>query len=191
MGPWIAMLIVAAAVFGLCFLVDKGFQKIFRGKVQHASGLSVKLNKRYGAFGVILVALGVAALFAGLNGTTILLIGGPIVALMGVGLTVYYLTFGIYYDSDSFIYSSFGKKSITYNYNQIEGQMLYAINGGHIIELHMTDGKAVSLQSSMIGVYPFLDKAFAGWCHQKSIDPAACDFYDPDNSCWFPNVEGK
>ncbi len=191
MGPWIALIIFAAVVFGVCFLVDKGFQKVFRGKVQHASGLSVKLNKRYGAFGVILVALGVAALFAGLNGTLVLLIGGPIVALMGVGLTVYYLTFGVYYDSDSFIYSSFGKKSITYHYNQIEGQLLYLINGGTVIELHMTDGNAVSLQSSMIGVYPFLDKAFEGWCHQKSIDPADCDFHDPDNSCWFPNLEGK
>ena len=191
MGPWIALLIVAAAVFGVCFLVDKGFQKVFRGKVQHASGLSVKLNKRYGAFGVILIAVGMAALFAGLNGTMILLICGPIVALMGVGLVVYYLSFGIYYDRDSFVYSSFGKKSRTYRYNQIEGQMLYAINGGNIIELHMTDGKAVSLQSSMIGVYPFLDKAFEGWCHQKSIDPANCDFYDKENSCWFPNVEGK
>lgn len=191
MGPWIVMLVVIAAVFGLCFLADKGFQRIFRGKVQHASGLSVKLNKRYGAFGAILIALGVAAFFAGLNGTMVLLIGGPIVLLMGIGLAVYYLSFGVYYDSDSFIYSSFGKKSVTYRYNQIEGQMLYAINGGHIIELHMTDGKAVSLQSTMIGVYPFLDKAFAGWCHQKSIDPETCEFYDKENSCWFPNVEGK
>jgi hypothetical protein len=69
--------------------------------------------------------------------------------------------------------------------------MLYAVNGGNLIELHMTDGNSVNLQSSMIGVYPFLDKAFEGWCHQKGIDPEGCDFHDPDNSCWFPNVEGK
>ena len=180
------ILIVAALVFGLCFLADKGFTKLFRSKAQHASGLSVRLNKRYGAFGVILFALGMAGFFAGLNGTRILLFGGPVVALMGVGLAVYYLSFGIYYDNDSFIYSSFGKKSVTYRYNQIRGQMLYLINGGTIIELHMTDGKAVSLQSSMIGVYPFLDKAFENWCRQKNID-----FHDPDNSCWFPNVEGQ
>ena len=185
------MLVVCAAVFGLCFLVDKGFTRIFRGKAQHATGLSVKLNKRYGSFGVIMIALGVAALFAGINGTLLLLIGGPIVALMGVGLVVYYLSFGIYYDNDTFIYSEFGKKSITYYYHQIEGQMLYQINGGQIIELHMDDGRAVSLQSTMPGAYPFLDKAFAAWCRQKNIDPADCDFCDPSNSCWFPNLEGK
>ena len=110
---------------------------------------------------------------------------------MGIGLIVYYMSFGIYYDRDSFIYSSFGHKSVTYRYNQIRGQMLYAVNGGNLIELHMTDGNSVNLQSSMIGVYPFLDKAFEGWCHQKGIDPEGCDFHDPDNSCWFPNVEGK
>lgn len=191
MGPWIALLIVCAAVFGICFLIDKGFQKVFRGKVQHVSGLSVKLNKRYGSFGIVLFALGCAGLFAGLNGTKILLFGGPFVILMGAGLIVYYLSFGVYYDSDSFVYSTFGKKSVTYRYDQIEGQMLYLVNGGNIVELHMTDGKAVSLQSSMIGVYPFLDKAYAGWCRQKGIDPETCEFHDPSNSCWFPNVEGK
>ena len=182
------ILLVAAAVFGLCFLVDKGFTKYFRGKAQHASGLSVRMNKRYGTFGVILLVLGIAALFAGLKGTMILLFGGPIVALMGVGLIVYYLFFGIYYDNECFVYSTFGKKSVTYRYTQIRGQMLYLVNGGNIIELHMSDGKAVSLQISMIGVYPFLDKALENWCRQKNISPEACDFHDPDKSCWFPNV---
>ena len=191
MGPWIALLLIGAAVFGVCFLVDKGFTKVFRGKVQHVSGLSVRLNKRYGAFGIILFALGMAALFAGMNGTKILLVCGPIVALIGVALMVYYMTFGVYYDKDSFILTTFGRKSTTYRYNQIEGQLLYLINGGTVIELHMTDGRSVSLQSSMTGVYPFLDMAFDGWCKQRSIDPADCDFHDTENSCWFPNLEGK
>ena len=190
MDSWIAVLIVCAVVFAICFLVDKGFTKLFRGKAQHATGLSVRLNKRYGAFGAILFVLGLGALFAGMPDVKILLICGPIVSAMGVGLVVYYMNFGIYYDRDSFIYSSFGKKSVTYRYNQIQGQMLYAINGGNVIELHMTDGNAVSLQSSMIGAYPFLDAAFDGWCRQRNVDPAECDFHDPDNSCWFPNVEG-
>lgn len=191
MGPIILILLLVAAVFGICYLVDKGFTKIFRGKVQHASGLSVRLNKRYGAFGTILFALGMGAFFAGLNGSMMLLICGPVVLLMGIGLIVYYMSFGIYYDSEGFIYSTFGKKSVTYHYNQIEGQMLYLVNGGNIVELHMTDGRGILLPNTMIGVYPFLDKAFAGWCHQKSIDPDQCEFHDPDNSCWFPNMEGK
>lgn len=191
MDSWVSVIIVCVVAFAACFLVDKGFTKLFRSKVQHASGLSVRLNKRYGTFGVILFVLGLAAFFAGLPELKILLVCGPIVALMGVGLIVYYMSFGIYYDRDSFIYSAFGKKSVTYRYNQIQGQMLYLINGGNVIELHMTDGKAITLQSSMIGAYPFLDTAFEGWCRQRGIDPSNCDFHDTENSCWFPSVEGK
>lgn len=191
MDSWIMIIVVCAVVFAGCFLVDKVFTKAFRGKSQHATGLSVRLNKRYGAFGVILFTVGLCALFAGLPDVKILLFCGPVVSLMGVGLIVYYMSFGIYYDRDSFIYSAFGKKSVTYRYNQIHGQMLYLINGGNVIELHMTDGKTVSLQSSMVGAYPFLDTAFEGWCRQRGIDPASCEFHDTANSCWFPNVEGE
>ena len=191
MDPWILITLVVVGVFGLCFLADKGFTKLFRSKAQHTTGLSVRLNKRYGAFGIVLAAVGVAAFIAGFSSFKILIICGPIVTLMGIGLIVYYMSFGVYYDRDSFVYSTFGKKSKTYQYNQIKGQMLYLINGGNLIELHMTDGSSVNLQSTMIGVYPFLDKAFEGWCHQKGIDPEECDFHDTDNSCWFPNVEGK
>ena len=53
----------------------------------------------------------------------------------------------------------------------------------------MTDGKNISLQAAMPGIYQFLDYAFSGWCRQKSIDPAACSFHDPENSCWFPPME--
>ena len=40
----VSILLIVAAVFGLCYLVDKGFTKLFRGKVQHSSGKSVRLN---------------------------------------------------------------------------------------------------------------------------------------------------
>ena len=56
------ILLVAAAVFGLCFAVDKLFTKLFRSRAQHRSGMAVRASKRYGAFGVILMVLGVAAL---------------------------------------------------------------------------------------------------------------------------------
>ena len=58
-------IVTAAAVFGLCRLVDKGFQKLFRNKAEHLSGQAVRVNKRYGVFGVILSALGVAAIATG------------------------------------------------------------------------------------------------------------------------------
>lgn len=188
----IPVIIIAGLTFGVCFLVDNFFSKTFRGKAQHASGLSVRLNKKYGAFGLILFALGMAAIFAGINGSGLVLgIGGGVVLLVGVGLTVYYMTFGVFYDEDSFVLTTFGRRSTTYRYEQIQGQLLYNAYGNILIELHMDDGRTVGLQAGMKGVYPFLDKAFFGWCRQKGTQPEGCSFHDPDNSLWFPTMEGK
>lgn len=188
----IPTLIIAAAVFGLCFLADRLFTKTFRGKAQHTSGLSVRLNKKYGSIGLILAALGTAAVFAGMNSSGWLLgIGGGVVLILGIGLVVYYMSFGVFYDEDSFVLTTFGKRSTTYRYSQIQGQLLYNAYGNILIELHMDDGRTVGLQAGMSGVYPFLDKAFYAWCRQKQIQPEGCDFHDPDNSLWFPAMEAN
>ena len=187
---FVIIALIAAAIFGLCYLVDKTFTKLFRSKAQHRSGMAVRANKRYGVFGVVLSALGVLAVCVGITDGAVLLVGGAIVLLMGLGLAVYYLSFGIFYDGESFLYSRFGKSGVTYRYADILGQKLYLVQGGNIIiELHMTDGRAVSLQSAMDGVYPFLDTAFAAWCMQTGRDPLTCDFHDPRQSIWFPTVE--
>ncbi|MBQ8834414.1 MAG: hypothetical protein IJ001_05765 [Oscillospiraceae bacterium] len=186
----IPILVVAALVFGVCRLVDKSFAKAFRSKAQHLSGMAVRANKQYGVFGVILIILGILAVFVGISDSWLLMAGGIIVLVMGVCLAVYYLSFGIFYDGESFLYSSFGKKSVTYFYKDITEQKLYLVQGGSVIvELHMADGTAVSVQSGMDGVYPFLDTAFAGWCLQMGRDPQTCDFYDPANHWWFPHEE--
>lgn len=187
---WIAIVIIAAVTFGGCFLVDKGFQKLFRGEAQHASGLSVRHNKRYATIGIVLFFLGVCAIFAGLGGYLSLTLGGVVVAALGVCLVIYYLSFGVFYDRDGFVLTTFGKRSVTYRYNQIKGQLLYNASGNLLIELHMTDGRSVNLQASMVGVYPFMDTAFAGWCAQTGRAPESCEFHDPDNSLWFPSMEG-
>ena len=186
----LSVILVAAATFGVCFLIDKGFTKVFRSKAQHFSGLSVRLSKKYGAFGLILFVLGVAAIFAGLSDTWLLCAGGVMLALLGIGLVVYYMTFGVFYDNDSFILTTFGKKSTTYRYRDIKAQQLYNSSGSIVVELHMVDGRAVQLQAGMVGLYPFLDKAFEGWCRQKGLRKEDCTFHDPDNSCWFPSAEG-
>ena len=185
-----AIIIIAAVTFGVCFLVDKGFTKLFRNREQHKSGLAVKLNKRYATIGLILAFLGTAAVFTGLKEGKALLIGGIVVVLMGIGLIVYYLPFGVYYDDNSFILASFGKKSETYSFRDIKEQRLYTVTGGSsVIELHLTDGRALSLHSTMEGTYPFLDHAFYAWCRQTGRNPEECDFHDPSQSCWFPGVE--
>ena len=186
---YLAVLIIAALVFGVCFLFDKGFEKLFRNQAQHHSGLAVRVNKRYAAFGAILFVLGLAAIFAGLNDSWLLIAGGALILVIGICLIVYYATFGIFYDGESFVLTTFGKKSTTYRYLEIKSQQLYTASGNTVIELHMKDGRSVSLQSGMTGVYDFMDTAFDGWCRQKNKKKDDCPFYDPANSCWFPNME--
>ena len=188
MGGILAILLVAAVVFGICYLVDKGLAKLFRSTKQHQSGLSVRPNKKYGAFGAILGVVGLAAVFSGMKDDTVLLVGGGIVILIGIALAAYYLSTGLFYDDDSFLYTSFGKKGLSYSYRDIRAQQLYNAQGNLVVELYMTDGKSVTVHGNMTGAFDFLDKAFYGWCSQRGIDPAACDFHDPANSCWFPPV---
>lgn len=187
---WILILLVAAVVFGLCYLFDKGYARLFRNRVQHRTGLAVHLNQRYAVAGVVLTLLGITAVFTGIGGVKALLWGGLLVIAFGLALVVYYLTFGIYYDEDTFLLTTFGKKSATYRFEEIQCQQLYLVQGGStMVELHLRDGRSVSLQSSMEGTYAFLDHAFSAWCRQTGRDPENCPFHDPSQSCWFPPVE--
>lgn len=186
---FIILILVAALVFGVCFLVDKGFKRVFRNQQQHHSGLAVRLSKRYGSIGLLVAVLGLVGLFYGLTDGALMIVCGTILIVAGIALVAYYMTFGVFYDEDAFVYTSFGKKSITYQYSQIKAQQLYSSYGTIVIELQMTDGRAVSLQAGMDGVYPFLDKAFSRWLVQTGRTEADCPFHDPQNSCWFPSVE--
>lgn len=189
MNP-VAMIIVAALTFGLCYLFDKGYTKLFHSKAQHKTGLQVRPSKRYGSFGLILCVLGITAVFTGFSAGQALLIGGIAVLLIGCVLTGYYMSYGIYYDDDSFILTSFGKGSRTYCFGDIRHQKLYLIQGGSVlVELHMADSSTVSVQTSMEGAYPFLDHAFSRWCRLKGLNPEDCSFHDPANSLWFPTEE--
>lgn len=187
----LATVIIAALTFGALFLIDKIFTRTFRGQAQHKSGLAVRLNKRSAIAGILLCVLAVLVFVTKFEENQgLMLFCGAFIAVLGIGLTVYYVTFGVFYDEEGFILTTFGKKSTTYRYADIRGQMLYKTTGGSVIvELHMADGRAVSLQSTMEGVYPFLDKAFFCWCAQTGRDPGGCAFHDPDNSRWFPGME--
>ena len=188
MGSISSILLVAAVVFGICFLVDKVFTKIFRSQAQHQSGLSVRPNKKYGAFGLILAVVGLGAVFMGLQDDKVLLFGGGFVIVLGICLVVYYLSTGLFYDEESFLYLSFGKESVTYRYQDIQAQQLYNAQGNLVVELYMVDGKSVHVHSNMVGAFDFLDMAFSRWCAQKGIAAEDCPFHDPSNSCWFPPV---
>lgn len=189
MNP-ITIVLAAALTFGICYFVDKGYTKLFRSKQQHKSGLQVRLSKRYASIGLILCILGLLAILTGVGGETVLLIGGFIVLCIGCCLVGHYLSFGIFYDADTFIVTAFGKKNPVYRFRDIRHQKLYLIQGGSIVvELHMTDGSAVSVHTAMEGAYPFLDHAFAAWCRQNQLEPESCSFHDPRNHLWFPGEE--
>ena len=184
----IVILLIAALVFAVCWGVDKLFVRLFRSKAQHRSGLAVRASKRYGLFGVILSVLGILGIMTGIDGEKILLYAGIVVLLMGIALAVHYLSFGIFYDGESFLLSRFGRKGQEHRYDEIVSQKLYVVTGGStVIELTLKDGSTVSLQSTMEGVYPFMDTAFAGWCLETGRRMEDCDFYDPSKSWWFPH----
>lgn len=185
-----AYILIIALVFLLCYLADKGFTKLFRGKVQHQSGKSVRLSKRYGSVGLILAAIGISAVFMGINEKMLaLLIGGCVLVLGGIALVVYYMSFGIYYDEDSFILSGFGKSSKTYYFKDIRSQQLYLASGNVVVELHMKDGNACQVHAAMTGMEDFMNHAFSAWLQQTGRKQEDCPWYDPDNSCWFPKAE--
>lgn len=185
------VLLVIGITFLLCWLADKFYVKVFRSKPQHMSGKAVRLNKYYSIGGLVLIILGVAAIFTGVSDGWLLTAGGVMLSVLGAGLVVYYMTFGVFYDDDSFILTTFGKKSATYRYRDIISQQLYNSYGQTIIELYLSDGRSVQLQSTMTEVYSFLDYAFEAWLRQTGRQKESCDFYDPDNCCWFPQGREK
>lgn len=185
-----SMILIGVLTFGVCFLLDRGFTRLFRNTQQHRSGLQVRHSKRFASFGLILGVLAITAIFTGLSGNKVLLIGGILVLVMAAGLVVHYMGFGVFYDEDSFIRTALGKKHTAYRFSDIRGQRLYLIQGGNIVvDLHLSDGTSLSIQSTMEGAYPFLDHAFAAWCRQTNRNPEDCAFHDPANSLWFPTVE--
>lgn len=183
------VLLVIIATLALCYAVDKGFYKIFRRKPQHQSGKSVRLTKKYMLSGILILvfaAILLAASFTAENNASKMRIIAGALALMGGGLVVYFITFGVYYDNATFLFSAFGKKSQAYRYGQILEQQLLVTKGGICVELFLDDGRDVDLYANMDGVYEFLDTAFAGWCKEKGLTIADCPWHDPANSCWFP-----
>ena len=186
-----AYLLVIAATFGVMYLLDRGLSKLFRSRDQHRSGTAVRLKKHYGIMALALMILGVLAGVNFLNiGSAFLLLCGVLMPPGGALLGVYYLTHGIFYDDDGFLYTTFGNRSDAYRYGDIKAQKLYALQGGsHLVELYMENGKAVSVQTSMPGALDFLDKAAHARMRQLGLNSHECTWFDEGQCCWFPPVE--
>lgn len=184
-------LLAAALTFGAMYLMDKGFTKLLRNQAQHHSGTAVRLKKGYGVAAVLLVVLAALCLIQFINGgETLMLVCCVILIAMGAGLGLYYLCHGIFYDDDSFLYTTLGQKNRVYRYADITAQKLYVLQGGsYLVELYMNDDTTVSIQTSMEGAYAFLDKACHARFRQLGVNSFECDWFDSENSCWFPPKE--
>ena len=184
-------LLVAAATFGVMFLLDRGMTKLLRSRTQHRSGTAVRLKKHFGILSLALMILGALGIINGLlEWNLTLLLGGAVILPGGACLGIYYLTHGIFYDDDSFLYVTFGNRSREYRYGDIAGQKLYEIQGGSLlVELHMADGTAVSVQGTMEGAPAFLDKAAHARMRQLGLNSHECDWFDEEKGQWFPPVE--
>ena len=186
---YLPVAIVAILTFGICYLADAGFKKLFRSKSQHKSGLSVKAGKSNAIFGILLMVVGLGALCSSSFNGILRWIAGPLMVLVGLFLIGFYVSFGIYYDDESFLYSRLGRRSKTYKYRDIKSQQLFVSGSNMIIELHLSDGLAIQLQSSMAGFDSFMNKAFEGWISQLGKCKADCAHYDPQKYSWFPNAQ--
>lgn len=184
-------LLVIAATFGAMYLMDKGLTRLFRSREQHRSGTAVRLKKHYGILSLAMIILGILGILTFFfDGNVILLLGGVLVAPGGAVLGIYYLTHGIFYNDDSFLYVTFGNNAREYRYADIQGQKLYEIQGGTLlVELHMRDGRAVSVQFSMEGAPSFLDKAAHARMRQLGLNSHECSWFDESQGRWFPPVE--
>lgn len=184
-------LIVAAATFGAMYGLDRLFTRLFRSQAQHRSGTAVRLKKGYGIAAIALGLLAVLSLMQFLaNGEVLMLVCAIVLIAMGGGLGAYYLSHGIFYDDDTFLFTTLGKKPVTHRYGDITGQKLYVLQGGtYVVELYMADKSTVSVQTSMPGAYDFLDKACHARFRQLGINSFECGWFDESQSCWFPPVE--
>ena len=186
----IPYLLLAALVFGACYAVDKVFTRLFRNQQQHKSGMAVKPGKRAATLGLFLAVLGAAGVLSGISQGTAMLVMSVLMLLLGAGLVLYYLSYGIYYDAEGFLVSAFGKRNRVYHYKDIRQQQRFVVQGGSVlVELHMADGGTVAVQTTMDGAFPFLNYAFARWCEAKGLDPDGCQFHNPGDLCWFPEEE--
>ena len=183
-------LLVIAATFGVMFALDKGLTKLFRSRDQHRSGTAVRLKKHYGILSLALMALGALGIVTYFTDKSLtLLLGGVLILPGGALLGLYYLTHGIFYDDESFLYVSFGNHAREYRYADIQGQKLYEIQGGSLlVELYMTDGKTVSVQGTMEGAPSFLDKAAHARMRQLGLNSHECEWFDESQGRWFPEV---
>lgn len=191
MSPYILMLIVCAAVFLVCFLIDTLLKVIFPKSKLEKSKQAVRPPRRSAVIGVILTFLGLAAAvrIAPQEHDTLLLIGAIGAMVIGAVLLCTYFSVVIYYDDEGFLYKAWGHGKQEFRYSQIKGQRSLLTRGGVNTILFVGDAE-INLYGAMQNLNAFLSKAFFKWCQVKGIDPDSVE-NNPRMATYFPDPDDK
>ena len=176
-------LLFAGAVFGLCFLVDKG-TGILRRRGANAPAVRLPLRYPLAVAGLPLVALG-CCVYAWANRSW-LFAAAAVCFLSVAGFVVYcYRSTRIDYDEAEFTFRR-GKTQKTFRFSDIDGQRVAVSRRSCCLVLCLGRDEVV-LYSNMQGFHPFLEAAFTGWCRGRGLNPAEQDWHSPANHQWFPD----
>ena len=191
MSPSILMLIVCAAVFLVCFLIDTLLKVIFPKSKLEKSKQAVRPPRRSAVIGVILAFLGLAVVvrIAPKEHDTLLLIGAIGAMVIGAVLLCTYFSVVIYYDDEGFLYKAWGHGKQEFRYSQIKGQRSLLTRGGVNTILFVGDAE-INLYGAMQNLNAFLSKAFFKWCQVKGIDPDSVE-NNPRMATYFPDPDDK
>lgn len=183
---YLILLLLLAAVFGLCFLTDKGIAAL---KQRLSRRRAVRLPLRYPVLSVLLLLCTPFTAWYGISHHEIMFLIGTAL-ILGVALyAIYtYRTTRIDYDDDTFTFRA-GHRRETFRYRDILGQRVSISRHSVCLLLCLTESNVV-LYNNMLGFARFLETAFAGWCRQKELDPQAQSWHDPADCRWFPDRPG-
>ncbi len=179
---YLFLLFFAGLVLGLCFLIDRGIGRLHR---RLAKAPVVRPPLGYPILAAVLLLAAIPVAYFSLRARQWLFFGVAAVFLLFAGYAIYlFCSAAISYTADTFTLPGPGKK--TYRYAQIQGQRV-GISRRAVCLVLCLGQEEVVLRGNMLGFLPFLDVAFAGWCRQKGLDPAAQTWHDPTAYQWFPD----
>lgn len=182
---YVILILIGAATFGLCFVIDRLIQRLRRRRTGGAVPRIVRQPKRAAGIGIVLSVAGLALML--FLRSPLGLWGGLVIALMGAVLLGSYFLLFIEYDDEGFTYRTLKGKS-RFLYNQIRGEQAIATRSG-INAILYVGNTTVEVSEAMDGVREFLQHAYYARCRQLHIEPESCPPPAPRELLWFPAPE--
>lgn len=183
---YILYILLIAVIFGLVALVDFVFGKLFPRLKAPKTAKAVRMPRYSFVLGILIVVLGIMGLLFYTEADWFLRIGMVAAMVMGLYMTVNYISFGIFYDAEGFTYRTLTKKAVFYRYSDITGQRSFLARSGLNTSLLMGETE-IPLNGAMKGLPDFMSYAFFAWCRETGRDPDQQE-YDPTTLRYFPEV---